>query len=579
MRHAAGFIEGRHADIITAMSLWYQRLSSAVLWAAAALACGAPAVLACGTVTADPEDDPAAQGISVTNDDKSDNGEVDISIEPAELRLAPGETQTIQVTVDPAGEQAIQVALLGNPSGAFLSASELLTDSDGRAELELTIAADTESFTLLVTADGNSEEVDVLVSSIARANVLVVPEYAGVRAFTHWNVTLSTGDECDSLPAYNGPTTTSFERTAPAMLVQRRADKPVTLLVSAEEYIFGCRRDVILEPNQENVIAVTMTDRPMQIDQIDWDLGFGIEESSDIRSRFNAVIELMVDAFSPAPSDVDLFLQLLIRRSHDPPAVDSQSRAQQWGTRLRGFLGAEADSVMRDIARAWLLSGTRLLFDSNSFSGHLTHTQNTSGRAIFELASIAGLSPRGAGVPDLYATSLTVEAEDELLTSLEVQALPSRLFVALAGAARARSSLAPVSPPDGATSQTSTAPDDSSNESDSVTSNVVEDVARYFADDIGCRLLAASLTSGSEDPACHLACVEALCQQVIEDMWWSAGNAVLDPASITVLASGPARIDNQAKPLGLSGTWVGETDFDVNGELPIAVQGPFSTSD
>ncbi len=485
-----------------------------------------------------------------------DPADFQIKLQPTEIRLGPGESQLVEVQLSPPQKQTLHVALKGNPSGAYLDTNEVRTDSAGRAELTLTVATESPDFVLLVTSRGVTSEVTVNVNRIARANLLLVPEYSGQRAVDRWHVTVTQDAQCERYSDYDQPTTQSFRADDPIMLEGQRADAPVSVLISGKEYVFGCRRNVVLEPNQENTVRVTLTDRPVQLSQLDLPLSLGIEASAALQGRLNAIIELMVQAFGKGQSDADAILREMRQASDNPDELTQLSQAQNWRLRISEFLADGAETGLSDIWRKWLLDGSQLLYADNSLTGRLQNNGDASGRAIFELLGVAGLSPRGVGVPDRYLANLSAEPNDTLRTSLGLHVLPSKLLVALAAESR---NLA-----------------QSGNAEELATSLSAPELLSSALD---CPALSRALTGEApENTICSASCVESLCRTALSSMVTSSSLSVLDPASITILARGVAQIDAAARPLGFSGTWVGETDFTTRSELPIPVQGPFSAT-
>jgi hypothetical protein len=74
----------------------------------------------------------------------------------------------------------------------------------------------------------------------------------------------------------------------------------------------------------------------------------------------------------------------------------------------------------------------------------------------------------------------------------------------------------------------------------------------------GCPELAASLSGGA---VCDAACLEALCQAALGDLWETALDASAQAGTVGEIeitaSAGPAKVDNYAAPMSFDGSWLG----------------------
>jgi hypothetical protein len=87
-------------------------------------------------------------------------------------------------------------------------------------------------------------------------------------------------------------------------------------------------------------------------------------------------------------------------------------------------------------------------------------------------------------------------------------------------------------------------------------------VADALADEIDCAGIAKTLTS--TQPAaftgCNGVCVETLCRSALSRLWDRARDASVRAGklgNLSVNAAGAASVDDHARPIGMTGTWIG----------------------
>ena len=87
--------------------------------------------------------------------------------------------------------------------------------------------------------------------------------------------------------------------------------------------------------------------------------------------------------------------------------------------------------------------------------------------------------------------------------------------------------------------------------------------AEALAEIAECDQLGPELATASEGEIytdCATTCAAKLCKQALVSLWAKAQNGGADLSTLNVAVTGPATVDNEARPTSLVGTWVGTLD-------------------
>jgi hypothetical protein len=100
-------------------------------------------------------------------------------------------------------------------------------------------------------------------------------------------------------------------------------------------------------------------------------------------------------------------------------------------------------------------------------------------------------------------------------------------------------------------------------------------VADALAQKLSCKEVATLITAvsaaGTAFEGCDASCVEQLCTSAVGTLWTRATEASdTDAAALDVSLTGKAAIDENARPIGFSGSWVGS----LGAATPASVSGP-----
>lgn len=493
-------------------------------------------------------------------------GAVTLVFEPAgPLQLVPGEQRTLRLRATPAGAYHLRFALLGAPKDASLDRSETVTLDDGTAAALLTASTSPTLFALRASAaNAASAEMGVGVSAGGFATLTVKPVYSGSRPVSYWVASVRQGAHCADLSG-SPPPDGALIGQAVVNQLPRIEGIPIgvqlALTLRAGYFAYGCTTLGSLVPDQTNTVQLAVNDLPLQLAGTNLDLGLGVKTGA---SEFLPVLRQGIDDAltalrAGAEDDVDALLDAMRAEIHldaDVTAFDSARSTKGWDAAVRKALGTSAATALRTPAEAWMKQGISELSSANTFRGTLNVPNSTT--AAVELRTVANLDAVEAGFSRSNALSVTAKAGDTVLlganqaktVDLRWQWWPSRLLAALA-----------KRPATTAVSGT-------------------ESVPVALAEKLSCTKIASTLVLAGTQPAKAFGsydanAVEALCRSALGTLWQRAQNGssrLGTSGTLSVSASSTATVDEHARAIRLSGTWLGTLttssgSTSVNGEV------------
>lgn len=517
--------------------------------------------------------------------------------------LSPGEVTDVDVQIQPPGSHDVQIAITKGGELAFLHDSVLITDSNGRAKTKLTVTRTAVGMiTLSALVKGAAPEfLHAEIVPPAEATLNVVPVYAGNRPFTEWQVAVVDDPTCPaSHAAYLGHDTHTFDRpTAGEALFLNGvpAGRPVSVLVRAEEYAFGCSAGVIVTNEKNQVVEVNVVDEPLLVDDFGFPMRFGVHTHSEPFWRdLGAYLSDLGDAFrAPYEADSVALLSKMQQLASSPEAFSSNRESKAWDALLELRLSAAgASEGLTSRVQRWLLEGAQLLQSGSALRAQVEATSKN--RARVELLDIASLELVDAGIAKqtLEATLNTSGTDDVLRLAFSVEFAPSRLFGALASKVVAGPvSVTPCAPsddaprgPDAGVSDAGNG--DAANDADSSVGNPGDggqtpttgfettfadaqladagtfDPPTALAASVGCSTVGVWLSEGTgvAYEGCDAACAARLCERAIMQLWQQVLDADTETKTLQVSAAGRAALDARAHVVGLTdGQWIGTTDL------------------
>ncbi len=537
------------------------RLSSWML--SVVLCCGLG--FGCGEIRQAPLDDEGSPPPSSETDGTLTDSDVELELHPSTLNPALGDTVEVTINVTPAGVHTVNVAILGDVDSAYLNHSMVKTAPDGTASVKLTVSKEPlTSLTLLASVDGAQAEATVNVQERQKTTLRVEPVYSGLRPVDEWSVGTVLDKTCAEIDLINATYAETFKASATFPgdqelavydpVVVRVSVRNYAILLRGDQYVYGCREAQLSATDQEQSVRIALTDRPLRLGSIDFGVRFGLESSAELTEIVSDIGERMLAAFTQGyATDLAALLGNMAQASGNEEAFLAAQTMEGWAEVLISsgvFAEAGAERGLSSRLQLWLTQGVVQLFSNDALRGRLVGSDGAAGNGLLEPVVMAGAPPERVGLPDQIAVTLDAEG-DTLQLSTRLLWQTSRLLAGIAEQVAV----------------TSTA--ETELESMSEALSVVVDCPR-----IG-YVLAGDDGIGFE--GCDAECLAVACEQAFVAMWDAV--VVADPsiASLNLSAAGPTDFDRAARPLGFSGTWVGEAE--LGRELPVPVRGTFAAGE
>lgn len=461
------------------------------------------------------------------------------------ITLAPGETREVRVFASPKASYEVRFALIGDALDGWLESAAAKTDENGMATMELHAPDQPTTFHLrasIVLEDGQagpSAETSVAVSAQGSGTVRVLPQYTGKRVVEQWTASIVARTTCGDLGAMlPGEPEGALIGKAPfgqtPQVPHAPAGPNLAVAVRAGHYMWGCADTIDLKADGTLDVKVTVVDRPIDLGATDLDLAFTYEpDAGDYGALIGGATHLLRDTFLPGgAAEAGLLLAAMGTAAPLAQATAlSAARASQGWDALASAHFATLDKSLRERTKSWIAAGLPL--QAPTIEAHLGARADAPGVAELHVVTIGSVDATAAGVPPVSPFSWTSDPDDTLLLGGIVLWQPSRFVgsAALAGAKLEQPSAVTMS-----------------------------DALAEAAD---CAGLAAEL--GGFD-TCEAGCIEALCKKALGDRWalgLGASSAAGQLGHLTITASGPAQLDDAARPLGFKGIWLGTVSTGV----------------
>jgi hypothetical protein len=485
-----------------------------------------------------------------------------LAFEPAStLALLPAEVRQIQVVASPAGAYTVRFALLPgdnrDPYDASLDRSLATTDAEGRASVVLRAPTTPTTFRVRASVGSTATaELAVSVSDSGYATVWVDPSYSGPRTISQWTASLRAGTTCAVLtgtPPPDGDLVAVAPPTEKPVINFAPVGPVLAITVRAGSFAGGCADAAGLSSGEVRTVSVSVTDRPMQIDQTDLNLAIGIDSVGTAwDTSMQMDIKLAVQQMAGGAMDDVAALLDAMQSAASTASADFQAAraANGWDLALRTALGPDAPTLLRAEAAKWMVAGAAKLIAPDTFQGNLTSAGALPQAPLLTLSSILGLNPDAAGFSPTSLTTFSAEPGDTVLLGAILSWIPSRMLTALSDPA-AR-----------------------------LTFPGAQDAADALAKLADCAKVGAILSNNVTTPGkaysgCDAVCAEQLCRTALQQIWQRARDASGPlTATLRVSATGDAQVDDQARPVSIKGTWLGT--FESAG-VTAPVTGPLNT--
>lgn len=540
---------------------------------------------------------PSSTKPSRTQDDRDASGDsaaTAVSLTLGSEELSSGEITEVKIQVTPAGSHRVSVAIAEGGDLAFLNDSVVYTDSTGYAETTLTVArTGFGKLALRALVDGAEPGYfEIYVEAPSEASLNVLPLYSGDRPFTEWHVLILDSPTCPTnyAASVDQPSET-FQRSPtkePLPLSSVPAGRPVSVLVRAEEYAFGCTPGVVVTNDASQIVEVNVADEPLVVDDLAFPMRFGVYANSEPfwRDLSTYLTTTIANEFrGELGADSVALLSKMEELASSPEAFNSNRQAQSWDSLLEVRLtAAGASSGLTSRVQRWLLDGARLLQSNTALQADVK-AKNSSTAAV-QIASVAHLTPSELGIPreDIKATLNLSGTDDVVRLAFTLQFRPSRFFGMLASQVVAGApSIDTCDPsersPDldgGVADASATNPDFQGPESADAHFDAggadagPSDPPSALAAIVGCTEVGFWLSeaNGYAYEGCDETCASELCERAIEQLWQQVLDADTERRTLQISAAGRAELDSRAHVIGLTqGQWIGATNlFEIEGK-------------
>jgi hypothetical protein len=315
-------------------------------------------------------------------------------------------------------------------------------------------------------------------------------------------------------------------------------DKPLRVTVRAGHFAGGCTTVPPLMIDERRSVSVTVTDRPLDMTNVRIPTILGIDQKDDWAAGFSSLAALMASkAARGSKSDATALLDEMVVATPFlwQDEFIHQRRRLGWDERVAHVFDG-GDTAFRDRLQTWIDGGLASLA-TNAIAGTLTSPGGDLGTASLAVTQVAGASPADSGFPDRVELTWTSAEADHVLFGATATWQPSRLGATLAYAAAKKEFPAATSVPNA------------------------------LAEALSCKQMGQALAADVSDALalnCDAACLASRCEEALEAMWARARNASTGRAALHIAATGSAKVDDDAHPVGFAGSWVGDVSLGAS---------------
>lgn len=469
------------------------------------------------------------------------------------LRLAPADEIPLLIRAKPPDRYRIRFALLHDAKDASLDQSDVMTSDDGTATVNLIAPSSPSLFTVRASVGTEVKaEIDISVSTLGYATLRLRPVYAGLRRIASWVASVHPDADCGSLqgvPFTDGSLATQVGSNDTAILEDVPIGQPIAATLRSAQLAGGCIETGRLSAGTITELDVPILDRPMQLNELHLGLDIGVDDTS------NAWVDAMKLGVEPAvaalrgtaESDIEAFSDAL-QQTVAPElgsAISTARADRSWDAGLRDALDlGSAGAPLTDRVRQWLAAAAEATVAPKLIGAVLSTGSTEADPGELSLVSVAGLDASTAGFARTNAASVTADSGDTLLFATSLYWLPSQLLAELATRLLAEQS--PGLTP-----------------------------ALALAEALDCPKAADHLSTDKifETAKCDTSCVEELCVQAMDRLWTRVRNysaTILRPAQLELSATHSVDFDDEARPRGIAGSWVGTV---TQGDNTVSVKG------
>lgn len=461
-------------------------------------------------------------------------------------RVDPGESVTVRLQISGSSEP-VRLSLVGADSGAYLDQSEVNTD--GFVDVTVTAPGTQGTFTVLASAGGAQASITIHVGRGGRTEIVVAPQYDGVRSFPSWDIQVFSDGSCKDRGEEPARQVGSDFSAAPIVIEDVPAGVPLAVVVRGGTLTEGCADVPALPAADSTRVVVLTTDLPLALAH-DLDITLNVEPTAE----FSALLEARIDAIAAATRGdaADGIAALLdaMRADLTPTeraAFELARMERDWYSRVGAAL-TEAGQIRTpgSILRALLLRSTQRLYQPGSLVGSVGAVASLPSTTFIQWSTVADVPARVAGFPETLLVTADPEPEDTLRLGGTLPWLPHTLLMALLELDVAESGQDPIS---------------------------------ALEEQLDCDAIAEALTTAvtADDqttvvdafPSCDRACTADLCWRGLEENWYRASTLPAIASTVTIAAAGRAELGDNTNILGFDGSWLGVASLGASDKVPM----------
>jgi len=475
--------------------------------------------------------------------------------ESSPVELLASEVTELSLSISPPDRYSVKLALVGPALDASLETSTLSTDADGHASFSVTASSTATSFQVRASLnDKLLATISVEVAEIPTAKLRVASSYTGGREIESWTASVVPGARCTELVGNvrQDPETIVVQAAAlPLEIGELPISVPLALLLRGDALVSGCADVPALTPDQLRDVTVPLLDLPLVLNGVLLPVSLDGDGSLGFEDGVGDSLPTLLEAFANGSArDMSALLDAMLASTSPVQREElSQLRTQQlWDSRLSERFATQGEQPLRALLRSWIEEGVSALTRTGALDLMLSLAP-ADGAPTLAVGAVAGQLPSRCGMTEQASLSLATEAGDRLVWSSTLDFDAGQTLACLGEA------VAFIDVPE-ATS-----------------------MARALDLSLDCGTVGGVLAEAGEDvgnssSSCGVACLATLCQQGLEAMW-SRGVAAAGGrtrATLSVSAAGALAISPEARPLTMTGNWVGQlttpiTSVSVSGLL------------
>jgi hypothetical protein len=331
--------------------------------------------------------------------------------------------------------------------------------------------------------------------------------------------------------------------------------KTLAVTLRSGHFVGGCATVEPLAaapPDSPYMVNVTVLDRPIDLARSTLAVSLGYDGDDAYAKLIGDQGPLWQQALrGTSENDVDALLDAMRESSGaGKQAFETSRKSENWDGVVAAAWGLGAATKVSDLAAAWLAAGRQKLSAASPlFTGDLKPVAQANAvdgapTASLSLTTVAGIDATLAGFVVRSEVSWSASADDNVSLGTSLYYVQSQLCSALAESAALD-----------AVADSSSGPD-------------------ALSRAVDCAGLATKITAAGSDesesyPGCDAACIGQACLLATQAIWQRGRDATgVAPASLSVAATGLARVGDGAQVVGLSGTWIGQSSLGAaNGAL------------